>query len=87
LQCAEIWTATFPGANDLAIKDELAGRKARHARHYGREAAGPLKSTAGIKPYAAIVYVSLHPIAIQLEFMHQASCSRDLGPRQGGTAA
>lgn len=33
--------------------------------------------------HAAIPYVSLHPIAIQLEFMHQAARSRDLGPGQG----
>ena len=29
--------------------------------------------------HAAIPYVSLHPIAVQLEFMHQAARSRDLG--------
>jgi len=32
---------------------------------------------------AAIPYVSLHPIAVQLEFMHQAARSRDLGPGLG----
>jgi hypothetical protein len=33
--------------------------------------------------HAAIPYVSLHPIAVQLEFMHQAARSRDLGPGLG----
>ena len=33
--------------------------------------------------HAAIPYVSLHPITIQLEYMHQAARSRDLGPGQG----
>src|SRR6266516_2380311 len=75
LQCAEIWAAVLTCANDLAVQDELAGRKTRHVRDDGREAIGPIKPTAGIKPDPAILYVSLHPIAIKLEFMHQAACS------------
>src|SRR5438067_9269027 len=39
LQCAEIWAAVLTCANDLAVQDELAGRKTRHARNDGREAA------------------------------------------------
>jgi hypothetical protein len=36
-----------------------------------------------IKPHAAIAYVCLDPIAVQLEFMDQAACGRDLGPGAG----
>jgi hypothetical protein len=71
LQCTEVWAAVLIRANDLAVQDELGARKARHARDDRREAIRPVKSTAGIKPHAAVVYVSLHPIAIQLEFMDQ----------------
>src|SRR6266516_6536043 len=71
LQCAEIWMAVFQRANDLAVQNELRSRKARHARDDGREAVGPLKAAAGIKSHAAVPYVSLDPIAIQLEFMDQ----------------
>src|SRR5206468_4046732 len=83
LQCAEIWAAVLTCANDLAVQDELAGRKARHARNDGREAARPVKSAAYIKPHAAIAYMCLDSIAVQLEFMDQAACGRDLGPWQG----
>src|SRR6266487_1717407 len=83
LQCAEIWAAVLTCANDLAVQDELAGRKARHARNDGREAARPVKSAASIKPHAAIAYMCLDSIAVQLEFMDQAACGRDLGPWQG----
>jgi hypothetical protein len=64
-------------------RDELGGRKARQAGDDGREAARPVKSTTGIKPDPTILYVSLHPIAIQLELMDQAACGRDLVPGQG----
>jgi hypothetical protein len=83
LQCTEVWAAVLIRANDLAVQDELGGRKARQAGDDGRETARPVKSTAGIKPHATVLYVGLHPIAIQLEFMHQATCSRDLVPGQG----
>jgi hypothetical protein len=83
LQCAKVWAAVSIRANDLAVQNELGGRKAREARDDGRETARPVKSTAGIKPHATVLYVRLHPIAIQLEFMDQAACGRDFVPREG----
>jgi hypothetical protein len=48
----------------------------RQARDEGRKTARSVKSTAGIKPHATVLYVGLHPIAIQLEFTDQAaSCA------------
>jgi hypothetical protein len=83
LKCAEVWSAVLIRANDLAVQDEVGGRKARQGRDDGRETARPVKATAGIKPHATVLYVDLHPIAIQLEFMDQAACGRDFVPRQG----
>src|ERR1700730_6186975 len=38
---------------------------------------------ARVEPHAAVEQVSLHPIAVKLEFMNEARTSRDLDPRRG----